>query len=402
MSSTMARVSSNGLRLGEANGSRRASSTPRANAMSVAIGMPQPAAAVAAARDRQVQQRRHHHAAERGQDREGRHPELAELPGDELALDLQPTTRKNSAISPSFTQKCRSLLEVDERADAARELGAPTGLVGGLPRGVRPHAARRSRPRAAATRSAVEVCRNSCRGRTTRRGTSRSDAQTTADGSPRRSRDPGRSGAGLAGSDMRPLPADQSSRHTCCERDAHPYPSRNASRRYRWRGARPPVRSPRFGRRPARQPPLPGRRRSSSWAPLAVAALVAVAIFALSGGGRRSRSAASSATTRPRRPSSPSRSPSRRPSRPPTKRRTTSRRSQRPQAPAEGRDRELDDLYTAAFLDPANWKDGDYERRARPVRRRLERGGRAPARRADRRARGRRRVRHDQAACRAR
>ena len=66
-------------------------STARANAMSVAVGIAQPRGVAAPAPvDQDVQQRRHGHAADRRGDRDGGPPGVAQVAGDELALELEP------------------------------------------------------------------------------------------------------------------------------------------------------------------------------------------------------------------------------------------------------------------------------------------------------------------------
>ena len=66
-------------------------STASAKAMSVAVGIAQPSErAVGAEGDEHVDQRRHHHAADRGQDREGRPLRVAQVAGHELPLELEP------------------------------------------------------------------------------------------------------------------------------------------------------------------------------------------------------------------------------------------------------------------------------------------------------------------------
>ena len=94
------------------------------------------------------------------------------------------------------------------------------------------------------------------------------------------------------------------------------------------------------------------------------------------------------ATTPRKRPSSPSRSRRVRSS-PPPKAPTSRRRSPPPQPAAKAVTAALDTFYTEAFLDPANWQEGDYEEAlagllgGRPSR------GRAAARAPHRRHRGR-------------
>ena len=63
--------------------------TPTANAMSVATGMPQPLRAGVAVVDGGEDERRHQHAAERGERRQGGGPRVAQLAQEQLALDLQ-------------------------------------------------------------------------------------------------------------------------------------------------------------------------------------------------------------------------------------------------------------------------------------------------------------------------
>ena len=136
MSSTMARVSSNGLRLGGAN--RLASvNAPSANAMSVAIGMPQPRALSppAIARYSSAGTTMPPIAASTGRiaARSWR-----SSPVTSSRLISSPTTRKNNAISPSFTQNFRSSSRSMNEPDVHGELGVPQGVVGGAPRGVDP------------------------------------------------------------------------------------------------------------------------------------------------------------------------------------------------------------------------------------------------------------------------
>ena len=118
MSSTMARVSSNGLRLGGAN--RLASvNAPSANAMSVAIGIPQPRALSppAIARYSSAGTTMPPIAASTGRiaARSWR-----SSPVTSSRLISNPTTRKNNAISPSFTQNFRS---------SSRSMNEPTCTV---------------------------------------------------------------------------------------------------------------------------------------------------------------------------------------------------------------------------------------------------------------------------------
>ena len=63
--------------------------TESANAMSVAVGMAQPARPSVPGVDRGVEQGRHDHPADRRGDRQGRAGGLAQVTGHELALELE-------------------------------------------------------------------------------------------------------------------------------------------------------------------------------------------------------------------------------------------------------------------------------------------------------------------------
>ena len=89
MSSTIASVSSSTFTAGGTRLPSRAT-TPSAKAMSVAIGMPQPLRSVAAGVEREEDRGGHDHPAERGHRRQRDGAPVAQLAGDELALDLHP------------------------------------------------------------------------------------------------------------------------------------------------------------------------------------------------------------------------------------------------------------------------------------------------------------------------
>ena len=136
MSSTIASVSRNSR---AADGMRRPSrpSTPTAKAMSVAIGMPQPGAAVAAAGDQQVDPGRHQHAADRGHDGQRRGLGVAQVAVHELVLDLQPDDEEEDHHQGVVDPVLQRLLE-PEAAEVDADRGVPERVVRRRPRAVGP------------------------------------------------------------------------------------------------------------------------------------------------------------------------------------------------------------------------------------------------------------------------
>ncbi len=119
-------------------GTRRPSiaTTPSANAMSVAIGMPQPSASAPPPTTRtnsSAGTTMPPTAATRGRIAARR---SANSPVTSSRLTSRPMTRKNRAMSPSLTT-CAHRLEVRPVADREGQLGAPDVLVG-VERDVRP------------------------------------------------------------------------------------------------------------------------------------------------------------------------------------------------------------------------------------------------------------------------
>ena len=110
MSSTIASVSSSTL---TPAGTRAPSSatTPRANAMSVAIGMPHPSGPGAAGVEGEEDAGRHDHPAERGDRRQGDRPAVAELADDQLALDLHPDDEEEHRHQQVVDEVAEVLLE---------------------------------------------------------------------------------------------------------------------------------------------------------------------------------------------------------------------------------------------------------------------------------------------------
>ena len=137
MSSTIASVSRNRR---AADGIRRPStpSTPTAKAMSVAIGIPQPAAAVAAGRvEGEVERGRHHHPADRGHDRQRGGPGVAQVAVDQLVLDLQPDHEEEDHHQRVVDPVLQRLVEV-QRPGVQDDVGVPERVVRRRPRAVGP------------------------------------------------------------------------------------------------------------------------------------------------------------------------------------------------------------------------------------------------------------------------
>ena len=136
MSSTIASVSRNSR---SADGIRRPSnpSTPTAKAMSVAIGMPQPALASPPPAIEGIEPGRDEHAADRGDDRQGGGPRVPEVTADELVLDLQPHDEEEDHHQRVIDPVLQGLLE-PEVADLDADRGVPEGVVRRRHRTVRP------------------------------------------------------------------------------------------------------------------------------------------------------------------------------------------------------------------------------------------------------------------------
>ena len=117
MSSATASVSRNTL---AAMGTRLPTSvtTPTAKAMSVAIGTPQPSLPAPPALTAGVDRGGHDHAAERGDDRQGHRPEVAQPAVHDLALDLdadeQEEHRHQGVVDPGLQ---REVVEVQQVAE---------------------------------------------------------------------------------------------------------------------------------------------------------------------------------------------------------------------------------------------------------------------------------------------
>ncbi len=136
MSSTMARVSNITF---TAAGIREPSSatTPSANAMSVAIGIPQPSAPSPLALNGEVDRRRHDHPAERRHGRQRNGSPIAQLPGDEFSLDLHPDDEEEHRHQQVVDHVIEVRLE-DVGPDLDADVGRPERFVAGVPRRVRP------------------------------------------------------------------------------------------------------------------------------------------------------------------------------------------------------------------------------------------------------------------------
>ena len=109
-------------------------STASAKAMSVAVGIAQPVErAVGAERDQHVDQRRHGHAADGGQDRQGGPLRVAQVAGDELALELEPDDEEEDRQQPVRGPGAEGEVEVErgrtDREVAQRLVGAAGGRV---------------------------------------------------------------------------------------------------------------------------------------------------------------------------------------------------------------------------------------------------------------------------------
>ena len=215
-------------------------------------------------------------------------------------------------MSPSFTQKCRSFWrstsEPSRTVNSVAKSDSYPAFQGEFAQTSATTTARNS-----SEALAVDVCRNSCNGCTTRLGTSRSDRDHGGRTSSKTSRDErsawiGRDRFGHDDSSRRPVfPAHLLRRQPIV-------PVTELTRRCRWRGPPPPVGSARFGRWSACSHPFPeeappdrrrprGRSRSPWWRSSRCPAATPVL------------SPTSWATTPPRHPSSRSRRASRRPSR---------------------------------------------------------------------------------------
>ena len=124
--------------------------------MSVAVGIAQPRSAPspAAEVDQDEEQRGHRHAADGGGHGQGRPPRVAQVAGDELALELQSGDEEEDRQQPVGRPGAQGQVQVQRRrADA----GVAQGLVAGAPRGSWPRRARR-RPRRAAGRRRRSPC----------------------------------------------------------------------------------------------------------------------------------------------------------------------------------------------------------------------------------------------------
>ena len=112
--------------------------TPTANAMSVATGMPQPFAPGAAVVDEREDEGGHQHPAQRGERRQGGGTRVAELAEEELALDLEPgeeeEQRHRGVVHPAPQRE----VEVHRAAERHTEGGVPELLVAVAPSRVGP------------------------------------------------------------------------------------------------------------------------------------------------------------------------------------------------------------------------------------------------------------------------
>ena len=136
-SSTTARVR---MKMRAPSGTRGPASvtTPTAKAMSVATGMPQPAGAGVAGVERGVDERRHDHAAEGGDRGERRGTPVAELAGDQLALDLEAGQQEEERHQPVVDERVDVHVELHHVAQLEHERGTEHGLVAVVPRRVGP------------------------------------------------------------------------------------------------------------------------------------------------------------------------------------------------------------------------------------------------------------------------
>ena len=144
MSSTIASVSRNSL---SPVGTRGPSSarTPTANAMSVAIGMPQPSLAGDAEVEREEDQRRERPSRRALRSPGARPSGVAEVALDELALDLEPDHEEEDGHQP-VVDPVAQVVGDRQVADAEREVGVPRSRRSRCPRRWPRRARRRSRP----------------------------------------------------------------------------------------------------------------------------------------------------------------------------------------------------------------------------------------------------------------
>ena len=164
MSSTMASAVRNTLR---ATGTRSPSSasTPRAKAMSVAIGMPQPATPSRPRVEGQVDQRGNHRPAQGGGDGQRRAAHGGQLAHEHLALDLQPDDQEEDRHEP-VVDPMRQVLGQREVADADSQFRMPQRRVALRPRASWPRRGPRPWRRSGRYRPRIACRRSPGRGRT--------------------------------------------------------------------------------------------------------------------------------------------------------------------------------------------------------------------------------------------
>ncbi len=116
MSSAIASVRRSGFRVGEAYFAARVR-TPRAKAMSVAIGMPPPLTRRSATGDSDVDERGDRHAAERRHHRQDRRPHVSEFSRDHLSLDLQTDHEEEQRHQAVVHPEVQVLVQLDDVAE---------------------------------------------------------------------------------------------------------------------------------------------------------------------------------------------------------------------------------------------------------------------------------------------
>ena len=115
-----------------------------AKAMSVAIGMPQPAAPGPACVQREVEKRGHHHAAEGADDWQRRLARRSEFADEQLAFDLEADNEKENRHEP-VVDPMQDRLRQCEALEANGKLVLPERGITPRPWRVRPRERQRRR-----------------------------------------------------------------------------------------------------------------------------------------------------------------------------------------------------------------------------------------------------------------